>query len=202
MPHMVPWGKKIASYLWTKSISAGVVLLSALFLNMGFSQDGVVLSVISPAISLLFLVATMLLLVFDLKKPGRFFFLMTKANLNSWLTLGGYVLMAFGLLLALWLGQILPSGIRIGLVDLVDRAFGYRLGRLFRLSLRPGARARFLAKPIAVLAFDRSSDRRRRRCVDLDRRARIHHALSIHCRRSSLPGWCASSALRCWRAWR
>ena len=110
VPHALPWGKKIASYLWTKSISAGVLLLSALFLNMGFTQDSVVLSLISPALSLLFLVATMLLLVFDLKKPGRFFFLMTKANLNSWLALGGYVLMVFGLLLALWLGQFYQQG--------------------------------------------------------------------------------------------
>ncbi len=87
-----------------------VLLLSALFLNMGFPQDSIVLSLIAPALSLLFLVATMLLLVFDLKKPGRCFFLMTKANLNSWLVLGGYVLMGFGLLLALWLGQIYQRG--------------------------------------------------------------------------------------------
>ena len=110
VPHLVPWGKKIACYLWTKSISAGVLLLSALFLNMGFPQDSIVLSLISPALSLLFLAATMLLLVFDLKKPGRCFFLMTKANLNSWLALGGYVLMVFGLLLALWLTQIYRQG--------------------------------------------------------------------------------------------
>ena len=43
-------GKKIASYLWTKSISAGV-LLSALFLNMGFEQDAAVLSLVSPMVS-------------------------------------------------------------------------------------------------------------------------------------------------------
>ncbi len=74
VPHLIPWGKKIASYLWTKSISAGVLLLSALFLNMGFAQDSIVLSLISPALSLLFLAATMVLLVLDLKKPGRCFF--------------------------------------------------------------------------------------------------------------------------------
>ena len=95
----MPWGKKIASYLWTKSISAGVLLLSVLFLNMGFEQDAPVLSLISPVVSLIFFTATMLLLVLDLKKPVRFFFLLTKPNLNSWLVLGGYVLMIFGALL-------------------------------------------------------------------------------------------------------
>lgn len=110
VPHMIPWGGKIASYLWTKSISAGVLLLSALFMNMGFEQDAAVLSVISPVVSLVFLAATMLLLVLDLKKPGRFIFLLTKPNLNSWLVLGGYVLMIFGVLLAVWLAQLFILG--------------------------------------------------------------------------------------------
>ena len=109
VPHETPWGKKIASYLWTKSISAGVLLLSALFLNMGFEQDAGVLSLISPMVSLIFLGATMLLLVLDLKKPGRFFYILTKPNLNSWLVLGGYVLTIFGILLSVWLALILTG---------------------------------------------------------------------------------------------
>jgi Fe-S-cluster-containing dehydrogenase component/formate-dependent nitrite reductase membrane component NrfD len=109
VPHITPWGKKIASYLWTKSISAGVLLLSALFLNMGFEQDAGVLSLVSPMVSLLFLAATMLLLVLDLKKPSRFFYILTKPNLNSWLVLGGYVLTIFGILLSAWLALILTG---------------------------------------------------------------------------------------------
>jgi formate-dependent nitrite reductase membrane component NrfD len=57
-------------------------------------------------VSLLFLAATMLLLVLDLKKPGRFLYILTKPNLNSWLVLGGYVLTVFGILLAVWLALI------------------------------------------------------------------------------------------------
>ena len=110
VPHSRPWGNKIAAYLWTKSIAAGLVVLSALFSNMGFQQDAVLLNVISPALSLLFLVITMALLILDLKKPQRFFFLLTKPNFNSWLTLGGYVLMIFGVFLALWLVEIYLQG--------------------------------------------------------------------------------------------
>ncbi len=133
VPHATPWGKKIASYLWTKSISAGVLLLSALFLNMGFEQDAVLLNVISPALSLLFLAATMILLVLDLKKPGRFFFLLTKPNLDSWLVLGGYVLMIFGFLLSGLAIPDLHAGMeyRLGL-------FGPRHLRRLRLpAIRP-----------------------------------------------------------------
>jgi Fe-S-cluster-containing dehydrogenase component/formate-dependent nitrite reductase membrane component NrfD len=103
VPHMTPWGKKIASYLWAKSIAAGVLLISALALNLGFEQDAALLNVISPLVALLFLTITMALLVFDLKKPARVFYLFTKPNFNSWLVLGGYVLMVYGILAGLWL---------------------------------------------------------------------------------------------------
>jgi formate-dependent nitrite reductase membrane component NrfD len=52
-------------------------------------------------------------LILDLKKPGRFFYLFTKPNFNSWLVLGGYVLMIFGVLLAVWLGLMLAEGILV-----------------------------------------------------------------------------------------
>jgi Fe-S-cluster-containing dehydrogenase component/formate-dependent nitrite reductase membrane component NrfD len=103
VPHVIPWGKKIASYLWAKSIAAGVLLISALAINLGFEQDAPLLYVISPLVALFFLAITMSLLVLDLKKPGRFFYLLTKPNLNSWLVLGGYVLVAYGVLAAIWL---------------------------------------------------------------------------------------------------
>jgi Fe-S-cluster-containing dehydrogenase component/formate-dependent nitrite reductase membrane component NrfD len=108
--HITPWGKRIAFYLWTKSIAAGILLLSALLLNMGFDQDALVLNFFSPALSLIFLAATMLLLVLDLKRPGRFYYLLTKPNLRSWLVLGGYVLMIFGMLASVWLFQGLTQG--------------------------------------------------------------------------------------------
>jgi formate-dependent nitrite reductase membrane component NrfD len=110
VPHITPWGKKIAFYLWTKSIAAGVILLSALLLNMGFEQDALVLNFFSPALALIFLAATMFLLVFDLKRPDRFFYLLTKPNPRSWLVLGGYVLMIFGVLASVWLFQGITRG--------------------------------------------------------------------------------------------
>ena len=105
VPHMTPWGGKIASYLWAKSIAAGVLLLSALLLNLGFELDAPMLHVISPVIALFFLGVTLALLVWDLKKPGRFYFLLVKPNFNSWLALGGYVLLIYGILAGVWVAQ-------------------------------------------------------------------------------------------------
>ena len=180
VPHMIPWGKKIAFYLWTKAISAGVLLLSALFLHMGFEQDVILLGFIGPLVSILFLGATMGLLVFDLKKPTRFFYLLTKPNLNSWLTLGGYVLMIFGALAGGLARADVPRGDGLAVGDVAGGAFRHRLGRLFRVSLRAGAGTRFLAEPAAVLASGGESDQRRRGSADSDRFARARDAVPVH----------------------
>src|SRR5512143_3593275 len=110
VPHPAPWGKKIASYLWTKSIAAGILIVAAMLLNLGFDQDAVVIAVASPALALMFLAVTMLLLVLDLKKPGRFFYILIKPNLRSWLVLGGYVLLLYGALAAAWLFYAVREG--------------------------------------------------------------------------------------------
>jgi Fe-S-cluster-containing dehydrogenase component/formate-dependent nitrite reductase membrane component NrfD len=100
--HPAPWGWKIAAYLWTKAIAAGVLLVAALLLALG-GGAGKITNVISPVIALAALGLTTLLLVFDLKRPDRFIYLFTKSNFRSWLVLGGYILMAYGLASFLWL---------------------------------------------------------------------------------------------------
>jgi formate-dependent nitrite reductase membrane component NrfD len=102
VPHPPPWGKKIATYLWTKSIAAGVLIVAAMLLNLGHAQDALLLDLASPVIALVFLALTMLFLVFDLKKPARFHYLLFKPNLRSWLVWGGYILLVYGMLAAAW----------------------------------------------------------------------------------------------------
>jgi formate-dependent nitrite reductase membrane component NrfD len=69
----------------------------------GFVGPGLWINVISPFIALVALVATGALLIFDLKRPDRFFYLLTKPNFRSWLVLGAYILMAYGALATAWL---------------------------------------------------------------------------------------------------
>jgi Fe-S-cluster-containing dehydrogenase component/formate-dependent nitrite reductase membrane component NrfD len=108
--HPAPWGWKIAAYLWTKSIAAGVMLVAGQaatvlhFVNTSFNSN-----VVLPIISLAALALTMLLLVLDLKRPDRFFYLLTKSNFRSWLVLGGYILMAYGAATTMWLVQALSG---------------------------------------------------------------------------------------------
>jgi Fe-S-cluster-containing dehydrogenase component/formate-dependent nitrite reductase membrane component NrfD len=98
-----PWGWKVAAYLWTKSVAAGTLLLAALGTAVGAAGGGPLSTVAAPALGLVFLALTTALLILDLKRPERFHYLFVKPNRRSWLVLGGYILMAFGLVATLWL---------------------------------------------------------------------------------------------------
>ena len=98
-----PWGWKVAAYLWTKSIAAGAFLVASLGLAAGLLTADALVGLAVPAIGLAFLLLTSLLLVWDLKRPERFLYLLFKPNPRSWLVLGGFVLFAAGLLGLLWL---------------------------------------------------------------------------------------------------
>lgn len=102
VPHPPPWGWKIAAYLWTKSIAAGVLLVAAALIQF-FGAGGSLINVVSPAIALIAVAATVGLLIVDLKRPDRFFYLFTTPNFRSWLVLGGNILMVYGGLAAAWL---------------------------------------------------------------------------------------------------
>jgi Fe-S-cluster-containing dehydrogenase component/formate-dependent nitrite reductase membrane component NrfD len=101
--HPVPWGWKIAAYLWTKSIAAGVMLVAAIVILLSGESGERLFCVAAPLVALVALAATSMLLIFDLKRPGRFVYLLTKPNFKSWLVLGAYVLMAYGVLIVIWL---------------------------------------------------------------------------------------------------
>jgi Fe-S-cluster-containing dehydrogenase component/formate-dependent nitrite reductase membrane component NrfD len=98
-----PWGWKVAAYLWTKSIAAGAFLVASLGIGAGLLTADALTELAVPAIGLAFLLLTTLLLVWDLKRPERFLYLIFKPNPRSWLVLGGLILFAAGALGVLWL---------------------------------------------------------------------------------------------------
>ena len=66
-------------------------MVAALLMILGRGQEGPLMNVVSPVLALVFTGLTTGLLVFDLKRPDRFYYLLTKPNLRSWLVLGGYI---------------------------------------------------------------------------------------------------------------
>src|SRR5262245_18808315 len=100
--HPPLWGWKISAYLLTKALAAGVFLAAIASgiwqLEGAPPQRALALGI--PALGLVFLALTGLLLVADLKRPERFFLILTHPNTKSWLVRGTYALGAYGTLLA------------------------------------------------------------------------------------------------------
>jgi len=99
-----PWGWRVSTYLATKSIGAGVMLVAAPGLAL-YGAGGILNGLFGLGASViggLFIALTLFLLVIDLKRPDRALYLLTKANPASWLVWGGYILAIFGLLQAAW----------------------------------------------------------------------------------------------------
>ena len=98
--HPRPWGFKVSSYLWTKSIAAGALAVAApLALAYGLVEP---FGLTAAIIALVFIVVTAVLLVVDLKRPERFWYILAKPNFRSWLVWGAYILGVFGAVAAAW----------------------------------------------------------------------------------------------------
>ncbi|MHB1614767.1 MAG: 4Fe-4S dicluster domain-containing protein [Actinomycetes bacterium] len=100
--HPRPWGWRVTTYLWTKSVGAGALMVATLAYMVGIDL-GVVGRVVAPALSLVMIAATGLLLIWDLKRPWRFPYIFLKANRTSWLVWGSFALTIYGALSFAWL---------------------------------------------------------------------------------------------------
>ncbi len=100
--HPMPWGWRVSSYFLTKGIAAGIAIAAAIALGAGAGVESIWMSWAAPLVAGLFLALTGVLLVWDLKRPDRFLYLMTKGNPGSWLVRGAWILGAYALVLAVW----------------------------------------------------------------------------------------------------
>ncbi len=100
--HETPWKAKVSSYLVTKAIAAGVMAVAALLVLLGHGTQQAAVGVMPPVVAGVFLAVTGVLLVWDLRRPERFYYLITRGNSRSWLVRGAWVLGAFAAACAAW----------------------------------------------------------------------------------------------------
>jgi Fe-S-cluster-containing dehydrogenase component/formate-dependent nitrite reductase membrane component NrfD len=101
VPHGKPWGVDMVLYLVMKAISTGVMLLAALLWLLG--ERSALVTIAAPAISILFVTLTTIVLIADLKRPERFYYILTRSNWRSWLVWGTWFLAAHGTISGVWL---------------------------------------------------------------------------------------------------
>lgn len=116
VPHAKPWGLDMALYLMTKGIATGAMLLTALLWWLGHRDS--LTTLWGPAVSVVFTTVTAAVLVLDLERPERFFYILTRPNWRSWMVWGAWFLTAHGIVSGLWLVAGL-SGMTAGIDRLV-----------------------------------------------------------------------------------
>jgi len=100
--HKVNWHWELPSYLVTKSIAGGIFMLlslgsmfnlfsfdSATFLTAGFT-------------AMVFMLATVILLIKDLSQPKRFLNILLRPQWKSWVARGAYIMVTFTAVAGLW----------------------------------------------------------------------------------------------------
>ena len=112
-PHPRPWGWRVTTYLWTKAVGGGALLIAALAVLFGVDL-GVLTTIVAPAIAVAGVSITGVLLVWDLKRPERFLYILLKSNFGSWLVLGSYALALFAAVAGIWL--VVGIGVATGLI--------------------------------------------------------------------------------------
>jgi Fe-S-cluster-containing dehydrogenase component/formate-dependent nitrite reductase membrane component NrfD len=85
--HPPPWGWRVSSYFVSKAIAAGAMLLAVLLLVVG-ARGSALADIVPGGVALAGIGITGALLVWDLKRPDRFYYLFIKPQWRSWLALG------------------------------------------------------------------------------------------------------------------
>jgi len=82
VPHPAPWGWQVSSYFLSKGVAGGAMMLAPFL----------ALAVAIGVLALAGIALTGALLVSDLKRPDRFYYLFTKPQWRSWLAIGAQVI--------------------------------------------------------------------------------------------------------------
>ncbi len=100
--HHVPWHWPIPAYLITKAVAGGIfALLACMALGFGPPASGRAI-MIGGAPALVAWAVTIGLLIYDLDRPDRFFFLFLRPQWRSWVARAAWLLSGFGALAGFW----------------------------------------------------------------------------------------------------
>ncbi len=102
VPRRRVWDWPVSSYIWTKGVAAGLGMLAGLSRALDFGADRAT-EIVAPWLALAFLAFTGALLVGDLKRPERFWTILTRPQWKSWLARGAVLISAYGAALVAWI---------------------------------------------------------------------------------------------------
>jgi Fe-S-cluster-containing dehydrogenase component/formate-dependent nitrite reductase membrane component NrfD len=104
--HERPWGWQVPVYFWLKSIGSGLLAVPAIATAFGWFPADRLRDLVLSALALVFIAATVVMLVSDLSRKERFFQVLLAPQRRSWLSRGAYILVLYSVLCGLfWLAR-------------------------------------------------------------------------------------------------
>ena len=160
--HPPPWGWRVSSYFLSKGVAAGAMMLAPLLLVLG--AHGSALADVAPGmLALAGIAVTGVFLVWDLKQPRRFYYLFTKPQWRSWLTLGAHAInVAARAGVRVHAGGDLRVARSAGRASVGADPGRGAAGRLHGAAVQPVRGTRSVAEPAAAAAHDHQRAGRRR----------------------------------------
>ncbi len=116
--HKIPWHWPVPAYLMTKGIGAGLMMLLSLGLGLNWFDFDELTAVIAGFLSLLFILITTGLLVYDLEQPTRFLYILIRPQWRSWLARGAVFLIGFSTVTGIW--WLIEAGAYFGWWGMAD----------------------------------------------------------------------------------
>jgi Fe-S-cluster-containing dehydrogenase component/formate-dependent nitrite reductase membrane component NrfD len=105
--HARPWGWQVPVYFWTKSIATGALAVPAIAMALGRLPFDRLRSVVLSTLALIFMAATVVMLISDLSRKERFLRVLQTPRSRSWVARGAFILLAYSVLCGLfWLAAV------------------------------------------------------------------------------------------------
>jgi formate-dependent nitrite reductase membrane component NrfD/ferredoxin len=116
--HGRPWDWQVPVYSWMKSIGSGILAVPAIAMALGRLPFDRLREAVLSTLALIFIAATVSLLISDLSRKERFISVLKTPQSRSWLSRGAFILAVYsGLCGLFWLlGLTGPSGLTVVLL--------------------------------------------------------------------------------------
>jgi Fe-S-cluster-containing dehydrogenase component/formate-dependent nitrite reductase membrane component NrfD len=112
--HKIQWHWELPSYLVTKNIAGGMLMLLSGGVMFNLFRFDPLTFLTAGFTAMVFMLLTVILLIKDLAHPSRFLNVLLRPQWKSWLARGAYIMVAFTVIAGLW--WLVEGGVYLGLL--------------------------------------------------------------------------------------
>lgn len=114
--HKIQWHWELPTYLVTKGIAGGLFMLLSLGAGLGVFTFDSATFLTTGFVAMVFMLATIILLLKDLSQPKRFLNILLRPQWKSWVARGAYIMVTFTVVAGLW--WLIEGAAQVGIISL------------------------------------------------------------------------------------